>query len=1425
MRKIKLLKISIFILLTISLCGIVLADNNIVENNITNDIKIDENIISENELNENFIENDEINDNVELYETEINKEDTAYDGVTSYAYEAIENGIYRINTALNYNKVIDSMTVDGTSVQIWHDWNALQQNFEVKYTDDGYYTIKSKENGKVLAVSGQDVKSGSAIIQQAEQGTDQEKWIIKDEGNNQYSIITKCNTNLYLDVPYSNTEDGTKLYVNDNNGDNSQRFQFNLIGTEKILEDGTYRIAMFSNQNIGMDINEFSKDNGANVLIWEWADTNNNQKKFNLRYDENDGCYTITNVNSGKLLDVENGGNTNGTNVWQYEENDSDAQKWRIMKNSNGSFSIISKHCGLNLDISNGNIANGGNVQIYEGNNSPAQQFMFIKLDNQTEKTVDDGIYEVTSAIDNNKVFDMTDNLAVDGTQLQLWDSDGFLQQRYKITYNTTYYTITSMNSNKVLAINDKNQVIQKTSDGSMNEKWRIKSYGDNRYAFASLSNGYCIDVPSGNIYNGVKLQVYKGNNSETQQYHLINRTPMQGTQTLKDGIYKISTNLNNNQVMDVFTSNGLEVQLWNNWEAAQQNFEIKYNNDGYYTIKSKINGKVLAVNSLDVRNGTSIVQQDEQGTDQEKWIIKDEGNNNYSIISKSNNYYIDVPLEDSSNGVKLQMYENNGTNAQRFKFIKIGTERTIEDGTYRIALYNNEKLGIDIDSFSRNNGANVLIWEWAENNIQKEFDIKYIEEDGCYIITNINSGKVIDAENGGTTNYTNVWQYEYNGSAAQKWYIEKEENGSYSIYSKASGLCLDVENGNLVNGSNVRLYESNHSAAQQFKFIKQNTKSIRYVEDGLYKIVTKINQGVGLDVAEGSQINGANLQIWQYTGVGQEKFFMYYTDGYYYITAAHSNKVLDVTNDNNIVQNEKIASDDTQRWSVIPDGNGAYNIVCKANGLFMDIENGSTNNGTNVRAYQGNGTQAQLFIFGNCGINIDTNKYPGIQERVNELVVNHPNWQFEVLYTGIDFYTAVQGEYEHYTVDKSGKRQYANLVDTNVYKGDWIAPNPVVTGNWAQASYNGIAYFMDPRNFLNDVDAFQFVDLADYYNSGATLDSIQYQVNGTFLNNFAEAVRISCEHQNVNPYYIIARLFQEQGRKGSATIYMDGGDGKQYFNPFNIGAVNGNDVATALAKAKEQGWDSMQKGIEGGIAFVKQNYLDAKQNTLYLNKFDVNPNSPGGFYTHQYMQNLSAAYSEARTFRGAYVDTGTLDNTIKFIIPVYENMPQTPAERPTGSGTSTDPNFPTISDQGPKNVQVYDIQTTLKVRSGPGQEYGELERLQNGTILLSIERYDNGWQKVITPSGTVGYCSGDYLQFINDITNCNERVAISTTGSVNIRIGPGQSYTSLGTFRDGTTGTRILKDTYSADGYTWDLVILDDGTKGFVASKYLRII
>ena len=82
-----------------------------------------------------------------------------------------------------------------------------------------------------------------------------------------------------------------------------------------------------------------------------------------------------------------------------------------------------------------------------------------------------------------------------------------------------------------------------------------------------------------------------------------------------------------------------------------------------------------------------------------------------------------------------------------------------------------------------------------------------------------------------------------------------------------------------------------------------------------------------------------------------------------------------------------------------------------------------------------------------------------------------------------------------------------------------------------------------------------------------------------------------------------------------------------------------------------------MAKGLEGGLRIIKSYYLDKFQHTLYLNKFDVNPQSGPVYYNHQYMQNVSAAYSEARILRGAYVDTGSLNNKLKFVIPVFENM------------------------------------------------------------------------------------------------------------------------------------------------------------------------
>lgn len=1043
---------------------------------------------------------------------------------------------------------------------------------------------------------------------------------------------------------------------------------------------------------------------------------------------------------------------------------------------------------------------------------------------------LEEGIYTIRSVLPGNRAVGIDAGKTENGANVNIWDYIQVSQQKFRIKMDKDgYYEIRNLKSNKLLdvvgsGITSGTNVNQwEYNGGHANQKWVIEK-GAEAYKIRSKLNGLYLNLENGKGANNENVNVETGTNAKTQEF-FIERIDEKGTETIQgDTTNKIITKLSGRAVgVDGGRiENGANINLWDYIMVDQQRFKFIYNEEGYYTIKNIKSGKLLDVVGSGVESGTLIDQWEYNGgNDNQKWIVKDAGGGYYYIISKINGLYLSV----KGNGANCDLLcvENfTGQDNQKFKILDSGVpigEKTVEEGTYKIVLANALTQSLTVDGGKLGNGVNVHIWSYA-NVAQQQFNLVY-DGNGYYEIVPIHSGKRIDVVERG--NESNVDQWENNGgNDNQKWIIKKNEFGNYNIISKRDSLYLDARYSSSANGTNIQVYEKSGGAGQEFKLEKIESKSERTIVSGIYQIAPMANKNIVIEASASNTENNGRVQIWENLNMKAQKFNIQYVNGYYRISFCHSDKYLTVKNNNmasgtDVIQYEW-NDNDTQKWIIRDNGNGSMGIIpLNDYSLTLDI-NGPIENGSKIQIYYNEKNIKQRFVFikTGIGVSIDSNKYPGIAENVDKLANAHPNWQFEILYTGIDFYTAVKGEYEY-------ANRTANLVDTNVYKGDWIAPNPYVSGNWASASYNGIAYFMDTRNFLNDIDVFQFVDLSDFENSGATIESIQYQVNDTFLHDFAEDVRISCKHQNVNPYYIIARLFQEQGRYGADTIYMDGGDGKTYFNPFNIGAVVGNDVATALAKAKAEGWDSMQKGIEGGIRFIRKGYLDANQNTLYLNKFDVNPNSPGGFYTHQYMQNLSAAYSEARIFRSAYVDTGTLDNAIKFIIPVYENMPNTPAVRPNGQGNSVV--APNLTDSKPRYVHIK-VSGSLVLRDGPSQQYADIGRLQNGTILISMERYDNGWHKVFTSTGNIGYCSGNYLQYVDDPSNCSERVIVNTGSTVNVRNGPSTKNTSiLASLKNGTTGTRIIKDSYYYDNHWWDLVIFDNGTKGFVASDYLRII
>lgn len=160
-----------------------------------------------------------------------------------------------------------------------------------------------------------------------------------------------------------------------------------------------------------------------------------------------------------------------------------------------------------------------------------------------------------------------------------------------------------------------------------------------------------------------------------------------------------------------------------------------------------------------------------------------------------------------------------------------------------------------------------------------------------------------------------------------------------------------------------------------------------------------------------------------------------------------------------------------------------------------------------------------------------------------------------------------------------------------------------------------------------------------------------------------------------------------------------------------------------------------MDAGISGGINFLAQEYIKKGQDTLYLQKFDVE-SAHSGLYWHQYMQNILAAQSEGSTLRKTYENTNTKDSSHTFIIPVYKNMPQTTCSRPNGEGNA--------------NVE----SDLVRVNADPGLN---LRNQPNGTtivgsiakdeIITRIEKATskvNGtyWDKVKKADGTTGYAA-----------------------------------------------------------------------------------
>ena len=317
-----------------------------------------------------------------------------------------------------------------------------------------------------------------------------------------------------------------------------------------------------------------------------------------------------------------------------------------------------------------------------------------------------------------------------------------------------------------------------------------------------------------------------------------------------------------------------------------------------------------------------------------------------------------------------------------------------------------------------------------------------------------------------------------------------------------------------------------------------------------------------------------------------------------------------------------------------------------------------------------------------------------------------YPNYRFLADYPGMDFWELVDAEKgkkigdvypESYRAMYDDSFGYYQNYDWN--SGEWTMSE----GRFTYASDEVIAYYLDPRNFLNTSEIYMFVRQS--YSGNTTVDDLRSFLEGTFLargytpnphdaddkrlgGDYARVLMEAAQVSGVSPFVLATTIFSEQGYSGDSPLisgYYEADDGTKYvslYNFFNYGATgtdNNNVIVNGLEWAKDEGWTSRYKSIISAAISYGQNYINNDQDTYYYKNYNV-LNGYSALW-HQYATAVNSSYASGMIMKEVLDDSTYA--ALEFRIPVYENMPDSAAQLPESSSGKNNYYFADMQGSG----------------------------------------------------------------------------------------------------------------------------------------------
>lgn len=255
-----------------------------------------------------------------------------------------------------------------------------------------------------------------------------------------------------------------------------------------------------------------------------------------------------------------------------------------------------------------------------------------------------------------------------------------------------------------------------------------------------------------------------------------------------------------------------------------------------------------------------------------------------------------------------------------------------MSNGTYEIVSSMSNNKVLDIPGGSKNGGTFVQLYDW-NGSVAQQYKIQK-NQNGYYTIQNVCSGLYLGVQaDWNSMRAGNRLVQGVNASSKSAQFIIARNSNGYWVISSAwdSRFVVDLSAGKLNNKNKIQMYTGNGSAAQAWKLLKIGktreelddlaVNNQNNLKDGIYTINSFLNSTFVLDVNGGSKANFGNIQLYKNNG-----------------TVAQS-------------------------WKIVHDSKGYVTFINVCSGKVIDIKDGYSQNKQNISQYSSNNTYAQKWI------------------------------------------------------------------------------------------------------------------------------------------------------------------------------------------------------------------------------------------------------------------------------------------------------------------------------------------------------------------------------------------------------------------------------------------------------------------------------